>query len=66
MVEDFREKTLPYRNAVSHSLALHPSCDSLRSESGCSGGSRGCFKIQKEIQTQKHKENDPEGSPRQA
>jgi hypothetical protein len=65
MVEDFREKTVPSRIIVRHSLALHPACDSHRSESVSGGGSRSCFKVQKENQTQKHKENDPKGSPRQ-
>jgi hypothetical protein len=65
MVEDHREKTLPYRTIARHSLALHPACDSLRSESGCSGGSGDSFKVQEENQTQKHEENDSEGSPRQ-
>jgi len=65
MVEDFREKTLPYRAIVRHSLALHPARDSLRSESVRSGISRGCFKGQKENKIQKRKAKGFEGSPRQ-
>jgi len=66
MVEDHREKTVPYRAIVRHILALYTACDSVRSESVSGGGSRGCFKVQKENQAQKHEENDSEGSPRQA
>jgi hypothetical protein len=67
MVEDFREKTLPYRAAVLHSLALHSARDSLRSDSVRGSGSRSCFKDQKEnqIQIQEQKTKDSEGSPRQ-
>jgi len=43
MVEDFREKTVPYRTIVRHSVAFHPACDSVLSESVSGGGSRRRF-----------------------
>jgi hypothetical protein len=65
VTETYYEKTLPYRAFVRHSFALHPARNSLRSESVGSGGFLGCFTCQEEIQTQKQKAKDFEGSPRQ-
>ena len=56
---------MPYRTFVRHSFALHPARDPLHSESVGSGGFPGFFTCQEEIQTQKQKTKDFEGSPRQ-
>jgi hypothetical protein len=65
VTETSHEKTLPYRAFVRHSFALHPARDPLHSESVGSGGFLGCVTCQEEIQAQKQKAKDFEGSPRQ-
>jgi hypothetical protein len=52
VVEDFREKNMPYRAFVRHGCPLHPGRDPLRSECACGGCSRGGFTSEKEKQIQ--------------
>jgi len=52
VVEDFREKFLPYCAFVRPGLVFRSDCDLLRSECVSRGGSRICFTGQKEKQIQ--------------